>query len=91
MPTTPARHVSGDKGLIELKEHPVTHSGLVEEPQQHTIDTTIVRRARHVMQSLLLDCLHDPLEPSTLRTAAAVQGMLLDDVADAHHRLQVTS
>lgn len=70
----------------------MTHlSGQVDEPHQHVIDATIVHRAQHVMQTLLLDCLHDPMEPTMLQAAAAVQGMLLDDVAAAHRRLQATS
>ena len=65
-------------------------NGLVDGPKQHQIDSTIVYRARHVMETLILDCLHDPMEPAPLRAAADVQNMLRDDVAAARHRLEAT-
>lgn len=66
-------------------------NGLVDEPPQQQIDSTIVHRARTVMETLILNCLNDPMEPAPLRAAADVQGMLLDDVAAAQHRLEATA
>lgn len=54
-----------------------------------TADLTVLTRARVVMQTLLLRCVTNPLDPEPLATAYEVQRMLTDDLSAVRERLEV--